>query len=257
RSTDRRPSCSRVTIMVPCYQGTFLSSERGRTRGPTCRSPSGALRVHGRRNFRLRRASDQEVPTAPRAFVACGRVRPGPRFSRERSTTRGASNEHESEPASDLSRPGSRREAGMKPSHMASLGVLTLALAATACGATRGSSGGSGPPAAAPPAKPLASGCGRLHAGGTGTVPLGAARAGSTVALATRDGSTLAYTADEDDWAVHVVDVDARQALGETALEGRPSQLMFLPDGRLAVLLRDRGQIVVMEPGAKPEELEK
>ena len=145
----------------------------------------------------------------------------------------------------------------MKPIKMASLGVLTLALAATACGATRGSSRGSVPPAAGPPAKPLASGCGRIHAGGTGTVPLGAARAGSTVALATRDGSTLAYAADEDDWAVHVVDVDARKELGETALEGRPSQLMFLPDGRLAVLLRDRGQIVVMEPGAKPEELEK
>jgi DNA-binding beta-propeller fold protein YncE len=77
------------------------------------------------------------------------------------------------------------------------------------------------------------------------------------VALATSGGQTLAYAADEDDWAVHVVDVDTRKELGEVALDGRPSQLMFLPDGRLAILLRDRAQIAVMEPGSKPEELEK
>jgi mono/diheme cytochrome c family protein len=77
------------------------------------------------------------------------------------------------------------------------------------------------------------------------------------VALATRDGRTLAYAADEDDGAVHVIDVDARKELGETALDGRPSQLLFLPDGRLAVLLRDRAQIAVMEPGSRTEALEK
>src|SRR6202020_734194 len=102
-----------------------------------------------------------------------------------------------------------------------------------------------------PPVKVVASGCGRQHAAGTTAVPVAAVRAGSTVALATRDGRTLAYAADEDDQAVHVIDVDARKELGETALDGRPSQLMFLPDGRLAVLLRDRGQIAVLEPGEK------
>ncbi|MGD0525319.1 MAG: cytochrome C peroxidase [Polyangiaceae bacterium] len=97
--------------------------------------------------------------------------------------------------------------------------------------------------------------CARVHPG-VGAVSAGAVRAGSTVALATRHGKTLAYAADEDDAAVHVVDVDARKELGETPLDGRPSQLMFLPDGRLAVLLRDRGRIAVMEPGVRVEELE-
>ena len=145
----------------------------------------------------------------------------------------------------------------MKPSSIASLGVFTLALAGTACGAARGTSRAIAPPTATPPARPVATGCARVHAQGTSAMPLGGIRAGSTVALATRDGRTLAYAADEDDSAVHVVDVDARKELGEIALDGRPSQLMFLPDGRLAVLLRDRAQIAVMEPGARPEELEK
>ncbi|HEX3345159.1 MAG TPA: cytochrome C peroxidase, partial [Polyangiaceae bacterium] len=113
------------------------------------------------------------------------------------------------------------------------------------------------PPTPSPPTRPLLAGCGRIHLASTTAVPLASPGAGSTVALATRDGRTLAYTADEDDAAIHVVDVDARKELGETALEGRPSQLLFLPDGRLAVLLRDRSQIAVLEPGSKPEELEK
>ncbi|HEY5241192.1 MAG TPA: cytochrome C peroxidase [Polyangiaceae bacterium] len=145
----------------------------------------------------------------------------------------------------------------MKPSSIASLGVFTLALAGTACGAARGTSQVIAPPTATPPARPVVAGCARVHAPGTSAMPLGAIHAGSTVALATRDGRTLAYAADEDDSAVHVVDVDARRELGEIGLDGRPSQLMFLPDGRLAVLLRDRAQIAVFEPGARPEELQK
>jgi DNA-binding beta-propeller fold protein YncE len=95
-----------------------------------------------------------------------------------------------------------------------------------------------------------------LHPQASTAVPLGAIRAGSTVALATQGGRTLAYAADEDDWAVHVVDVDARKELGQVPLDGRPSQLIFLPDGRLAVLLRDASRIAVMEPGERPEDLE-
>jgi hypothetical protein len=52
------------------------------------------------------------------------------------------------------------------------------------------------------------------------------------------------------------VDVDGRKELGETALDGRPSQLMFLPDGRLAVLLRDKAKVAVLEPGDHPEQLD-
>jgi len=67
----------------------------------------------------------------------------------------------------------------------------------------------------------------------------------------------FAYIADEDDWAVHVVDLEAGKQLGESPLEGRPSQLMFLPDGRLVVLLRDKSQVVVLQSRDKPEQLER
>src|SRR5579863_4643071 len=129
----------------------------------------------------------------------------------------------------------------MKASRIPGLGIL-ITVAACACG---GANGGERPRAPLAAAKgvsaPVASGCGRVHPPASTATPLGAlatARAGSTVALATQGKRTLAYAADEDDWTVHVVDVDARKELGETALDGRPSQLMFLPDGRLAVLLR-------------------
>jgi hypothetical protein len=82
------------------------------------------------------------------------------------------------------------------------------------------------------------------------------AREGSTVALATVAGKRVAYVADEDDVAVRVIDADARKEIGATPLEGRPSQLMFLPDGRLAVLLRDASKIEVLEPGPEPGQLE-
>ncbi len=145
----------------------------------------------------------------------------------------------------------------MKAAIIPGVGILTVTLAAVACGGASGGARAGVPQAAAPPNRtPVASGCGRVHSPASTATPLGAVRAGSTVALATRGGRTLAYAADEDDWAVHVVDVDARKELGSAALDGRPSQLIFLPDGRLAVLLRDRSQIAVMEPGERPEELE-
>jgi len=128
----------------------------------------------------------------------------------------------------------------------------------TACGSAGVTTRPLAAPATAAPGRPLGgASCGRVRPPATTATPLGAVRVGSTVALATQGGRTLAYAADEDDRAVHVVDVDARKELGETALDGRPSQLMFLPDGRLAVLLRDRSQIAVLEPGVQPEELEK
>jgi DNA-binding beta-propeller fold protein YncE len=88
-------------------------------------------------------------------------------------------------------------------------------------------------------------------------VPLAPPQTGSTVVLAKAGGKTVAFSADEDDWALHVVDVDARKELATTPLEGRPSQLMFLADGRLAVLLRDKSLVEVFEASASPERLEK
>jgi DNA-binding beta-propeller fold protein YncE/mono/diheme cytochrome c family protein len=80
-------------------------------------------------------------------------------------------------------------------------------------------------------------------------------RTGSTVALAMLGGRTLAYAVDEDDATVHVVDVDAKKELGATPLDGRPSQVLLLADGRLVVLLRDRSRVQVFEVGDAPEQL--
>src|ERR1700689_4864911 len=118
-----------------------------------------------------------------------------------------------------------------------------------------GACGGPPPPRAvsAPIAKGAAPAtCARLGDPSRGPKPLLLPRAGSTVALADVGGKTFAYVADEDDQGVHVVDVDAKTDLGSTPVGGRPAQLMFLPDGRLVVTLRDRAQIVVLEPQADP-----
>lgn len=145
----------------------------------------------------------------------------------------------------------------MKSINTAKLGMLSLVLAVTACGAA-GSRLQATVPGGVVPARAAASTCGRIHPAARTAVPFGGVRAGSTVALATWGGRTLAFAADEDDSAVHVIDVDAKKELGEIAVDGRPSQLMFLPDARLAVLLRDRSQVLVLEPGdGKPETLEK
>ena len=89
--------------------------------------------------------------------------------------------------------------------------------------------------------------CDRVRAGGPRPWP--PVRTGSSVALARLGPRTLAYVADGDGRAIRVVDVDAKVELSSTALPGRPAQLMFLPDGRLAATLRDRGQVAILEPG--------
>jgi DNA-binding beta-propeller fold protein YncE len=128
---------------------------------------------------------------------------------------------------------------------------LTLVLA-EACG---GAATNARAPAAVPTG-PLGPACARAHSGRPAVIPLAPPRTGSTVALALRDGKTLAYAADEDEWAVHVVDVDTGKTIETTPLASRPSELMFLPDGRLVVLLRDKSQVQVMEPDATLGHLE-
>lgn len=96
------------------------------------------------------------------------------------------------------------------------------------------------------------SACAR-HRPGTGAARLGAIRQGSTVALARLDGVTIAYVADEDDGAIHTFDVDRGAELAVTPLEGSPSQLLVLADGRVAVALRDRNRVAILEPGARAD----
>jgi YVTN family beta-propeller protein len=132
------------------------------------------------------------------------------------------------------------------------LGTL---LAVSSCLAAAAACGGSTPPPVAPvPAARAPSSCARAHDPSKGPKPLALTRAGSSVALATIDGKTLAYVADEDDQAVHVIDVDAQKDVASTPVGGRPAQLMFLPDGRLVVAVRDKAQVVVLEPGANPSQ---
>ncbi|MFO0679141.1 MAG: cytochrome C peroxidase [Polyangiaceae bacterium] len=128
--------------------------------------------------------------------------------------------------------------------------VLGMALfgSATACGAT--APRGSAPvPSVAGGAS---EGCRPAKAHPTFTV-LDVAGVGSSVALARVDGRTLAYVADEDDAALHVVDVDANLQVADVALRGKPSNVIALPDGSLVVALRDKGGVQVLEVAAANE----
>ncbi|WP_438006819.1 cytochrome C peroxidase [Sorangium sp. So ce321] len=110
------------------------------------------------------------------------------------------------------------------------------------------------PPAPPPPSAPAAaelppaSPCARRGAG-PAPAPLDPTHAGSGVALAGLGGRTLAFVADEDDGAIHTVDLDARAAIARTPLAGRPAQVIVLGDGRVVASLRDRGLLEVLEPG--------
>jgi DNA-binding beta-propeller fold protein YncE len=83
---------------------------------------------------------------------------------------------------------------------------------------------------------------------GVGPVRADATRQGASVQLARSKGRTLAYVADEDSRAVHVVDVDRGSELSTVAVGGAPAQLLVLADGRVAVTLRDKNRVAVLEP---------
>jgi DNA-binding beta-propeller fold protein YncE/mono/diheme cytochrome c family protein len=125
--------------------------------------------------------------------------------------------------------------------------LLALSSVIAACG------GAAQHPVAAPVVNaPGATHCARVLDASTSPKPVSLTRTGSTIALAELGGKTLAYVADEDDQAIHIVDVDGHKDLGSTPLGGRPAQIMFLPDGRLVVTLRDHAELVVLEPEADP-----
>lgn len=74
---------------------------------------------------------------------------------------------------------------------------------------------------------------------------------GERVVLAKRDQSTLAFVANEDDAAIHTIDLDKHDEIAVTQLPGSPSALALLADGRLVVALRDRNELLVMEAGSE------
>jgi len=70
-----------------------------------------------------------------------------------------------------------------------------------------------------------------------------------TLVLAQAGERTLAFVADEDERALHTVDVDAMHETAVTPLPGVPAQVLLLSDGRIAVSLRNNNQLAVLEPG--------
>ncbi|MFO0742442.1 MAG: c-type cytochrome [Labilithrix sp.] len=78
--------------------------------------------------------------------------------------------------------------------------------------------------------------------------PLGLPRTSSGIALAEQDGRTLALIADEDDKALHVLDVAARRELASVPVQGAPSHVLVASDGRVLVTLRDVGLVQVLTP---------
>jgi hypothetical protein len=87
----------------------------------------------------------------------------------------------------------------------------------------------------------------------TGPKRLAGAREGSAVVLARQDGATLAYAADEDANAIHTIDVSTGKLRASTPLAGAPSQVLVLADGRVAVTLRNRNRLQILEPSASPD----
>jgi DNA-binding beta-propeller fold protein YncE/mono/diheme cytochrome c family protein len=74
----------------------------------------------------------------------------------------------------------------------------------------------------------------------------------TTLALARLGEHTFAYVADEDTHALRTIDVDGGREVAMTRLDGVPSHALLLPDGRVAVALRDVARVEVLEPGDQP-----
>jgi DNA-binding beta-propeller fold protein YncE len=126
-------------------------------------------------------------------------------------------------------------------------GLIGLVLLSAACGGTNPSA--DTPSAAAAPSKTGTASCHRSRPG-VGPTRLGEAREGSTVALVQEGTTTLAYVADADDGLLHTFDVQTGAERAVTGLDGSPSQLLVLHDGRVAVTLRDKNRVQILEPGA-------
>ena len=155
------------------------------------------------------------------------------------------------------------------------VGLPGVVLGLAACS---GASGGQGAPVAAEPvlvteparvgadegagrpSQPLfeAIGSCQRQRPGVGTRRLGPVRSSSSVALAvaTEAGKlrTVAYVADGDEALLHTVDLDRGREVATTALRGPGEQVLVLADGRVAVTLRQTGEVQVLEPAASVDQ---
>ncbi len=116
--------------------------------------------------------------------------------------------------------------------------------------------GGSPAPGTAGPLFEAAGSC-RRTSPGVGARRFAPVRTSSTVALAASgEGAALrvlAYVADGDDPLLHTVDIRQGHELSVTPLRGAPEQVLVLADGRVAVTLRQTGEVQILEPTASPE----
>ncbi len=131
-------------------------------------------------------------------------------------------------------------------------GVLCATVAAAVAAGCSGNVGEAESPESAPNAN--VGQCERLHPG-VGPMRVGDSQ-GASVAIARAGDHTIAYVADEDGDQLQIFDVTDGRALGGTTLNGSPSQVMVMADGRVAVTIRDKNQLQVLEPtkdGLEPE----
>ena len=73
------------------------------------------------------------------------------------------------------------------------------------------------------------------------------ARDGSALVVGRIGSRRVAFVADEDEDAIHTLDLDARREIARTDLAGRPARLVILRSGRIAVTLRDAASVAVLE----------
>lgn len=106
---------------------------------------------------------------------------------------------------------------------------------------------------ASSPDNPTPSGNCSASSGKHALKPIGTTRTSSAIALGEQDGRTLAFIADEDDKAIHVLDVEARRELASVPVQGTPSHVLVATDGRVLVTLRDMAMVQVLSPADKGE----
>lgn len=70
----------------------------------------------------------------------------------------------------------------------------------------------------------------------------------SPIALASAGAGHFVLAADEDEQALHVIRADSMQQIGVTPLSGTPGHVTVLPTGHIALTLRDKNQLVLLEP---------
>lgn len=128
--------------------------------------------------------------------------------------------------------------------------LLALLSFTNGCGAAPAPDGQERPSGvrAASPAVDLRD-CGRIaapaSAGGNGS------RESSTLALGDRSGRPVAYVADTDGRAIHVVDVESGE-VRSAAVDGAPEHLLVLDDGRVMTTISDGRRVEVYQPAAAP-----